>query len=129
MNKQTYPYYMDINLSDLYAKHCVNGVFDREAMITELMDKATCIRSEANTILDDFIKYRYKLEHPEEQSTNQRFHLLKCPVCEKDVSSEAVTCPYCGHPFRQDARKQTNPLSFWGIVGAFLVALIIFSLC
>ena len=26
--------------------------------------------------------------------------LIKCPACEKEISSEAMSCPGCGHPIK-----------------------------
>lgn len=39
-------------------------------------------------------------------------HIKKCPICEKDVSSEAALCPNCGHPINTTVKcprcKSTN---------------------
>ncbi len=32
--------------------------------------------------------------------------LIKCPECEKDVSTEAVTCPHCGYPLKKDETNE-----------------------
>ena len=29
-------------------------------------------------------------------------YVTKCEVCGKDVSSDAWSCPHCGHPYRQN---------------------------
>lgn len=32
--------------------------------------------------------------------------LIECPVCEKNVSSQAVSCPNCGHPIKKPRKSQ-----------------------
>lgn len=34
--------------------------------------------------------------------------LIACPACQKDVSSQAPTCPHCGHPIATDANNQNR---------------------
>ena len=34
--------------------------------------------------------------------------LIKCPSCDKDVSSEAPACPHCGHPIRPTTIQKTS---------------------
>ena len=43
-----------------------------------------------------------------------------CPTCGKSISNTATTCPFCGHSFVKE-----NGLSFWGVVGAIIVAVLI----
>jgi hypothetical protein len=38
--------------------------------------------------------------------------LTKCPTCARDVSTEAVACPHCGHPFKASipqAQRKWSP--------------------
>lgn len=30
--------------------------------------------------------------------------LKKCPVCHHEVSSDAISCPHCGHPIQEDKK-------------------------
>ncbi|MDD4564226.1 MAG: zinc-ribbon domain-containing protein [Eubacteriales bacterium] len=48
---------------------------------------------------------------------------MRCPACGNQVSSNATTCPQCGHPLK----KGGGGLTFWGVVGAIIVAVIIIS--
>jgi hypothetical protein len=34
--------------------------------------------------------------------------LVKCPACNTEVSDQAVSCPKCGHPFRNTTVELTN---------------------
>ena len=54
--------------------------------------------------------------------------LIKCPVCGKDVSSGAASCPHCGEVIS----RQQDPTAFnlkdpVHIIG-FIIAIIIFAL-
>lgn len=60
--------------------------------------------------------------------------LQKCPECNHNVSTEAESCPHCGYPIRAKKISVTEPpkqvgLTFWGVVGAIIVAIILISLC
>jgi len=60
--------------------------------------------------------------------------LQKCPECNHNVSTEAESCPQCGHPIRAKKITVAGPvdqvgLTFWGVVGAIIVAIILISLC
>lgn len=35
------------------------------------------------------------------RATDNKAYLIECPVCEGKVSSKAVFCPHCGHPFEE----------------------------
>ncbi len=49
---------------------------------------------------------------------------MKCPHCGNDCAQNAITCPKCGYVFV----KQKQGLTFWGVVGAILVAVLLISL-
>jgi hypothetical protein len=35
--------------------------------------------------------------------------LIKCPACEREISTQAQSCPHCGHPLvKSDAKKSQN---------------------
>lgn len=60
--------------------------------------------------------------------------LQPCPICNHSVSPQAQACPNCGHPL--NIQKATSPvyqeqvgLTFWGVVGAIIVAIILISFC
>lgn len=54
--------------------------------------------------------------------------LRPCPSCKKDISNQAEFCPSCGHTFV--SKKADNiGLTFWGVVGAVIVSIIILSFC
>jgi hypothetical protein len=50
--------------------------------------------------------------------------MRKCPSCGNDCADNAYTCPKCGYVFKQ----QKQGLTFWGVVGAILVAALLISL-
>ncbi|WP_041808279.1 zinc ribbon domain-containing protein [Evansella cellulosilytica] len=58
--------------------------------------------------------------------------LRPCPECGHNVSTRAGSCPNCGFPFERLIQEQPqqggNGLSFWGVVGAIIVAVLILSL-
>jgi hypothetical protein len=35
--------------------------------------------------------------------------LIQCPACNRQISTEAVACPQCGHPNRSMARDSAAP--------------------
>ncbi|MCH8013377.1 MAG: type II secretion system major pseudopilin GspG [Candidatus Dadabacteria bacterium] len=51
--------------------------------------------------------------------------LIKCPSCNKEISSEAVSCPSCGHPIKPQKQKNT---SVFGVVVKVIIALFIIGL-
>ena len=57
-----------------------------------------------------------------------RMSLRPCPSCGNNVSKQAEFCPNCGHPFESNKGKG-NGITFWGIVGAVVVAILIISFC
>jgi predicted amidophosphoribosyltransferase len=56
-------------------------------------------------------------------------NLRPCPSCGNDVSKQAEFCPNCGHPFESNKEKSNGGITFWGIVGAVVVAILIISFC
>ncbi len=60
--------------------------------------------------------------------------LQKCPECNNSVSTIAESCPQCGYPIRAKKIAVTRPveqvgLTFWGVVGAVILGIILISLC
>ncbi|MBU9711382.1 hypothetical protein KS419_06525 [Bacillus tamaricis] len=57
--------------------------------------------------------------------------LRPCPECRHTVSTKADSCPNCGFPFESKLNPVVTEggsgLSFWGVVGAIIVAVIILS--
>ena len=53
--------------------------------------------------------------------------LRPCPSCGNNVSKQAEFCPNCGHTFV--SKEKGNGITFWGIVGAIVVAILIISFC
>jgi len=51
--------------------------------------------------------------------------LIKCPSCDKEISSEAVSCPSCGHPIKPQKQKST---SVFGVVLKVIIALFIIGI-
>lgn len=70
----------------------------------------TCIKCGAETnwsfsLGSNICKNCY--DHPPlEEKRPRQLELIDCPACHKQVSSEAVSCPQCGHPINQ----QNNPV-------------------
>ncbi len=61
-------------------------------------------------------------------------NLINCPMCHKEVSPNAKSCPHCGEPLRDvrvtyTVKEEKKGLGFWGVVLAIIVAVIIMSLC
>jgi len=46
--------------------------------------------------------------------------LINCQACNKPISGDSTACIHCGHPMKQ-------PIGFWGIVGAIIIAILIMS--
>ena len=40
--------------------------------------------------------------------------LISCPACDGDVSTEARSCPHCGHPLKVTLWKIIEQFAFWG---------------
>lgn len=59
--------------------------------------------------------------------------LTNCPVCQKEVSINATSCPNCGEPLKTVVIKETievkEGIGFWGVVFAVVLAIIIMSFC
>jgi hypothetical protein len=53
--------------------------------------------------------------------------LIKCPACEREISSEAQSCPHCGHPVAKVVAQQAKQAKQRGCltIGLGLIALII----
>jgi len=53
--------------------------------------------------------------------------LIKCPACGKDVSTQATSCPNCGHPVASggDKPQKKSPL---GVVLATLLGLVVIAI-
>ncbi|MCZ2257800.1 zinc ribbon domain-containing protein [Sporosarcina sp. G11-34] len=54
--------------------------------------------------------------------------LRPCPSCGNDVSRQAEFCPNCGHTFI-NSKKSGMGITFWGVVGAVILGIIIMSYC
>jgi hypothetical protein len=39
--------------------------------------------------------------------------LVPCPACKREVSTEAVSCPGCGHPLAQPAERKKRLIGVW----------------
>lgn len=63
-----------------------------------------------------------KLQYQPKTVVNNNSNLMNCPVCSRQVSIDATTCIYCGHPFKHEKK-----MGFWKVVLAIIVALIIIS--
>jgi len=53
--------------------------------------------------------------------------LKNCPSCGTEVSTDAVSCPKCGHPFKKTAQGMSGCGLFLLIVAAIIVAVILIS--
>ena len=49
--------------------------------------------------------------------------LTKCPACAAEISTEAVACPKCGHPMKQQAEGLDvgDPVHVIGVVLAIII--------
>ncbi len=67
-----------------------------------------------------------------EQTEQKEIRLRPCPACSNMVSSQAVSCPQCGHPLQQSQtfiqEQEKKGLGFWGVVLAIVVAVVILSI-
>ncbi|PKM87830.1 MAG: hypothetical protein CVU85_05130 [Firmicutes bacterium HGW-Firmicutes-10] len=75
-------------------------------------------------------------EHEEMLQARFESKLTVCPDCAKEVSKLAVTCPHCGRPLQPQSEPrpieapqpaQVQGISFWGIVLAVIIAVVILS--
>lgn len=60
--------------------------------------------------------------------------LMKCPACDKQISTAATACPQCGHPFAKATTvsgiDMKDPVHVLGvIVVAIIVVLVIGGSC
>ena len=67
--------------------------------------------------------------------------LTPCPECGHSVSTRAKSCPSCGYPFMETRQappiiqerdwdrepQQQSGITFWGVVGAVIIAIILVS--
>ena len=57
--------------------------------------------------------------------------LTNCPVCKKQVSTEAVTCPHCGqvlHPSKsENAFNLNDPVHVVGAIVALIILFIVIA--
>ncbi|TVX93180.1 zinc ribbon domain-containing protein [Paenibacillus agilis] len=51
-------------------------------------------------------------------------YLTQCPACGHRISSQAQSCPSCGQPLKA---KTGGGITFWGVVGAVILAILIMS--
>lgn len=49
--------------------------------------------------------------------------LINCPECQKEVSDQAVNCPFCGYAFRAVTVEQTGKI--WKLVKLMSVLMVI----
>ena len=61
----------------------------------------------------------------EAENQEQKILLIECPACHASLSSQAISCPHCGHPMKE---KESSLLGFLGIFLAIIFAVIIMSL-
>ena len=57
---------------------------------------------ESDFLRDD--SFNVNLEKDAMSESINRFQMIHCPACGKEVSEKAVQCPACGHPVRQTIR-------------------------
>lgn len=64
--------------------------------------------------------------------------LIKCPECQKEISSEADFCPFCGYPIAKKTTKERNDRKSFtvayrsgpgSIVGTIIIAAIFSAVC
>lgn len=54
--------------------------------------------------------------------------LIKCPICQADVSSNAPACPKCGEPIKSSVEKANGAINMKDpvhIIGVILVVIIV----
>ncbi|WP_430124247.1 zinc ribbon domain-containing protein [Paenibacillus solani] len=59
-----------------------------------------------------------------------RMSLLPCPECGNPVSTKAFSCPKCGNPLGSGTKGDSGKrggITFWGVVGAVIVAILIMA--
>ena len=64
----------------------------------------------------------------------ENMSLIKCPACNKDVSSEAPACPACGQPIKSSIEKASggavnprDPVHFIGIVLVVIFVIVVIA--
>lgn len=56
--------------------------------------------------------------------------LRPCPSCGNNVSKQAEFCPNCGHTFVSSKGNSGGMgITFWGVVGAVILGILIMSFC
>lgn len=51
--------------------------------------------------------------------------LINCPVCNTQISDQAVSCPKCGHPMRDEEGRKRGKLSEPVSLGWMAIAVIV----
>lgn len=69
---------------------------------------------------DTYNQNSFEQENKKENISEKSPALIKCPVCNKDVSSQAITCPNCGHPIADNKGTQ---IDYSGIVDYSKIAI------
>lgn len=61
--------------------------------------------------------------------------LINCPACSTEVSTEAASCPKCGHPFKESqpivieqAQSTSGCGLFFLIVASIIAAVVLLSI-
>jgi predicted amidophosphoribosyltransferase len=52
---------------------------------------------------------------------SQFMPLIKCPSCQSDVSTEADTCPKCGHRFKDAGVNLRDPVHVIGLIACAII--------
>ena len=51
-------------------------------------------------------------------------NLIKCPSCNKDVSTKAASCPHCGHQFKSAGGiNLKDPVHVLGVIAVIVIIL------
>lgn len=51
--------------------------------------------------------------------------LIKCPACGKDISTQAVSCPNCGHPLVKSGAKPQSKSRVGGLLAILLGVIVV----